>query len=191
MPSMNRALFIRCALSLALPALAGLATSKAIAAPECVLTAFDSVIDFGAIHPPPGNREKSFKPAPMQRTFSAICPEAAQMNVVFQGRAKSADQLQFGNNASYTVRVMSARLDGETVQMAHLQAAGAPPQGAPSGDLTLLPSDLFAPVSGQQLLSGRHLDFTLEIAPVIPVDTMHLNQQVNLDATGQLQLIVR
>ncbi|TKC90882.1 hypothetical protein FAZ69_05760 [Trinickia terrae] len=189
MPSMNRALFVRFALPFALPVLAGLGAPEALAAPGCTLTSFDSVVDFGAMRPTSTGGATEFRPSPMRRTLSATCPDAAQMSVGFQGQVKDASQLKFGDKGAYTVRVTSARLDGETVQLARLQSAGAPPTAAPSGDLTLQPSDLFAPVSGQQLLSGKHLDITLEIAPVIPMDAVRINQEVALDAIMKLQLI--
>jgi hypothetical protein len=189
MASIISSKFYRLVLPLALPALAGLYGNHAAAAGTCTLTWFDSVVDFGAMRPPPGSQEKEFKPSPMRRSFAAACPEPAQMSVVFQGQPKGSNSMQFGEKGSYAVRVVSARLDGETVQMARLLAAGMPPSEAPSGDLALLPSDVFAPVNGQQLLSGKRLDVTLEIAPVIPADAIRINQKVELDATAQLRLI--
>jgi hypothetical protein len=189
MPNAILSKILRLALPLALPALAGLCGNPAVAAQDCTLTWFDSTVDFGAMHPPSGSTEREFKPSPMRRSFAAACPEASQMSLVFQGQAKGANTMQFGEKGAYAVRVVSARLDGETVQMARLQAAGMPPAEAPSGDLTLLPSDVFAPVNGQQLLSGKRLDVTLEIAPVIPADAVRINQQVELNATAQFRLI--
>jgi hypothetical protein len=48
---------------------------------------------------------------------------------------------------------------------------------------------VFAPASGRRLLSGKRLDITLEIAPVIPADAVRINAPVTLDATAQLQLV--
>jgi hypothetical protein len=181
----------RLVLPLGFTAVAGLCGNHAIAAQSCTLTWFDSTVDFGAMRPPPGSSEREFKPSPMRRSLTAACADASQMSLMFQGQAKGADTMQFGEKGAYAVRVVSARLDGEIVQMARLPAAGMPPAEASSGDLTLLPSDVFAPVNGQQLLSGKRLDVTLEIAPVIPADAVRINQKVELNATAQLRLISR
>jgi hypothetical protein len=187
--SLNSRSMLRVSLPLAVTTLAALGSGPATAAPSCTLTSFDSTIDFGEMRL--SGNEKDIKPDPLRRTFVAACSEAAQMNLVFNAPAKGASTMQFGDKGAYGAHVVSARLDGDMVQMARLQAAGASPSEAPSGDLTLLPSDVFAPAVGQRLLSGQRLEITLEIAPQIPADAVRINQQVKLNATAQLQLIAR
>ena len=188
MASPTRSSYLRFALPLGLPLLAGLWGGPAAAAPACTLTSFDSVVDFGTIRPSPGS-ETEIKPSPQRRTITAICPDPTQMSVVFHGQTDDASDLRFGPRGRYAARTVLARLDGEIVQLARLPAAGQPPAEDAAGELKLLPSDVFAPASGRQLLSGKRLDVTLEIAPVVPVDAIRINESVNLDATAQLQLV--
>jgi hypothetical protein len=189
MPSPTRASVLRVVLPLGLPLLIGFWGGPAAAAPGCTLTSFDPLIDFGAMRPSAGSGETEIKPSPQRRTFSAVCPDATQMSLVFQGDARGAAEMRFGERGAYGIRVASARLDGAAVQMARLPAPEQPPAEESSGELTLLPSDVFAPASGRQLLSGKRLDITLEIAPVIPADAVRVNAPVTLDATAQLRLV--
>jgi hypothetical protein len=137
MPSPTRTSVLRAVLPLGLPLLIALWGGPAAAAPGCTLTSFDPVIDFGAIRPSAGSGATEIKPSPQRRTFSAVCPDATQMSLVFQGEPRGAAGMRFGERGAYGIRVASARLDGAVVQMAHLPAPGQPPAEEPSGELTL------------------------------------------------------
>jgi hypothetical protein len=186
MPNLNRSSLLRGVVPCGLTLLAGLWSAQAFAMRDCTLTFADSIVDFGAMRP--SGNEPTLKPSPQRRTYSAVCPEAAQMSLGFRGLAAGASALQFGDKGTYTARVVSARLDGETVQVARLAGVAQPPSEPGSAELALLPADVFAPVNGQQLLKGKRLDVTLEIAPSISVDAVQINQQVNLNSTVQLEL---
>jgi len=181
--------FLRAVMPLGLPLLIGLASGQAAAEPRCTLTSFDPVVDFGAMRSPAGSGETQIKPSPQRRTFSAVCRESTQMSVVFEAPAHGANDMRFGERGTYAARVTSARLDGEAVAIARLPAAGQPSVAEASSELALSPADVFAPASGRQLLSGKRLDFIVEIAPVIPADAVRINEPVGLDATAELRLV--
>lgn len=170
-------------------ALAGLASGPAAAAPGCTIASFDPVVDFGAMRAPAGSDVSSITPAPQRRTFSATCASDTTMSIVFDAPAQGAAGMRFGERGAYRARVVSARLDGSPVAIARQPAPGALPGADASNELALLPSDVFAPASGRELLRGKRLDVVIEIAPTIPADAVRINQQVNFNATAELRVV--
>ncbi|KHK53543.1 hypothetical protein PI87_17010 [Ralstonia sp. A12] len=175
-----------------------LALSATASAADCTAVLSDSNVDFGQMRPDASKHAKHIRPSPVQRIYTALCKAPAQMNLVFRtpaagtnGTGEARDALKFGDRGTYRVRVLNARLDGAPVQLARLPAIGQPPGEAPTSELTLKPSDILAPVQGQQLLRGERLDVTLQISARIPVDAMSVIQTVTFDAVGQLSLDVR
>lgn len=188
MPNLIRLPFTCALASLAMATALASWSVPAAAMSGCTLTSFDSVVDFGTMRPPARGGDSRIKPSPQRRTFAAVCPAATRMSLVFEGEPKGAAEMRFGAGGAYTVRVMNARLDGAPVQLAHLSGVGQMPVTESSGELDLLPSDVFAPAAGRQPLSGKRLFVTLEFSPVIPVDAVRISETVKLDATAHLRL---
>jgi hypothetical protein len=160
---------------------------------ECKATLSDPTVDFGAMRPGAGADANQIKASPQSRVYSVVCGAPVQMNLIFRGTpsAVAPDTLQFGDAGTYVVRVASARLDGNPVQLARLAAVGQAPGQAATSDLTLQPADVVAPANGQQLLSGSRLDLTLQVSARIPANAVRIAQEVKLNAIGQLTMETR
>lgn len=179
----------------ALPWLLGAACAICSAtafAADCATQFSNGTVDFGMMRPGTGKDAGQIRPSAARRIYTAACTAPAQMNLVFRGTAAGANgELQFGHAGTYSVRVLNALLDGAPVQLARVPAVGMPPSEAHTGELVLKPNDIVAPVNGQQLLSGAHLDVTLEISVSVPADAVRVAQQVTLNAASQISLEVR
>lgn len=170
-----------------------LASTQALAA-NCTVLLSEGTVDFGMMRTGVGKDANMIRPSPAQRTYVATCNSAAQMNLVFHAtRADTGDgeALKFGDAGTYRVRILDARLDGNPVQIARLPTIGQPPADAPAGDLILKPTDIVAPVNGQQLLSGMQLAITFQVSANVPASAIRIAQPNTLNAVSQIRLEAR
>lgn len=98
-------------------------------------------------------------------TLSANCPQARLMTVFYRGSTADAGSYRLGDGGSFSLRVLSARLDGRLVGVGTVNAVGQLPQTR--GDSALL-----APATG-----------VVPIVDDVPVKGSVLSLQIEIDAS--------
>ncbi|MCA1322982.1 hypothetical protein [Herbaspirillum sp. alder98] len=158
------------------PTLAWLATALLISLPasaaegdRCLLQISSSTVDYGSVT----RAElllRQVSPLKMALgkqtvTLTANCKQARLMTVFYRGNAADAGSYRLGDGGSFSLRVLSARLDGRTVGVGSVSVVGQVPE-------TRTDSILLAPGIG-----------AVPIVDDVPVKGSLLSLQVEIDAS--------
>lgn len=143
------------ALALCLPVMA--------TAQECAMTVSQPLVDYGQIQ-----RAQLLEGARAGQhllvgtrviTLNLSCAENAAMALSFNGEAVGSEGYRFAQGGLFTLKVLSAQLDGQPVRMV-MRTAGASAQGV---DDQLRPGVSLVPVGSSQIARGAKFSAQIEV----------------------------
>ena len=175
-------------------ALLGIAPAAAHAdAGQCRLSVSEPTVDFGrsivARHGEAEADGNGPKLGSRESRLLATCDGDSRMSIVFRAADAGRDALAFGNYGVYTVTVVSARLDGQAVDVGKAASAGEIPllsQVQP----TLSNGDVVVPMRGSEIPAGQTLELALRLDAFMRPG-VSLSDEAELDDAGYFELIAR
>ena len=145
---------------------------------QCHLQLSEDVLDYGAVaRAELAERQNSQGKAALAKrslTLSVVCESATAMEVEFA----SGDGEQAGSQVSFTYRVLSAQLDGNTIQLVN----SAAPEKAVS---VLKPGDRMQPRTPSR---GKRLVIQLEVEPELNATPTWATREGRWQGAARFQL---
>ena len=118
-------------------------------------------------------------------SLTFTCPQAQDLSLFYRGTAASAQRLQFTPNGSYAIEVGNAVLDGRSVELGLLPAAGQAP--VTNGNvLEWRPGHGIAPVEQGAVLTGKTLSLQLTLRAWADLAATQGRDATTWETTGTL-----
>lgn len=140
-----------------------LCLSSMVSAQECALSVSQPVVDYGQAQRAQlleGAREgQRLLVGTRVVTLNLSCTESTAMALSFIGEAVGSEGYRFAQEGMFTLKVLSAQLDGQPVRMAQ-RSAGASAQGVSD---TLQPGVSLVPMASGQIARGAKLSAQVEV----------------------------
>ncbi|WCM50409.1 DUF1120 domain-containing protein [Pseudomonas sp. WJP1] len=162
----------------ALPALAEASVD------DCQLNLSQPVLDYGLMNRairPDSVPERNL--GQRQLSLNLSCPQPIDMSLFYRATAATAERFRFAERGSYQVRVRDAVLDGKSVDIGLIAAAGQPPKET-AANLIWRPGHGVAPIHAGASLQGRHFSVLLELSAWVQEQGMQVRDAVTWEASG-------
>ncbi len=116
-------------------------------------------------------------------TVSALCESETVLALSFNGSAADENSYRFAPRGSFTLKVLSAQLDGKPVR---LQSAGA--AGNDSNEQRLRPGVSLVPQDGPRAAKGQRLTLQVEVETHIEVQAAKARSEDVWQGSGQFSV---
>ncbi|WP_093384626.1 hypothetical protein [Pseudomonas sp. UC 17F4] len=154
---------------------------------DCVIQLSQPLIDYGQV-----NRTQLFPGGVAVRdallgkstlSLSAVCDSKTTMALQFRGEPAGSDSYRFARTGAFTLKVLSAQLDGKPVRMRPAQSVTANANGQ-----MIRPGESLAPYDGVQALAGERLSMLIEVQTRIDSAAASVRNDEVWAGNGQFEL---
>lgn len=121
-------------------------------------------------------------------TLSATCKTPTQMTLFFRGSAADASSYQLGGGGNFTLRLSSARLDGNVVGLGVVQAQGQLPQ-LRADSVALPPQAGVVPISNDVPIKGTTLLLQVEVDAKVSAVGSRVSDRTTFRGSGNFELL--
>ncbi|QQX56985.1 hypothetical protein [Pseudomonas chlororaphis] len=164
-------------------------SSHAMASSEndCVIQISQPLINYGQV-----NRTQLFQGGVPVRdallgkntiSLSAVCDSKSNMALYFRGEAASSDSYRFARTGAFTLKILSAQLDGKSVRLRPTQATASN-----SNEQKLRPGESVAPYDGMHTLAGERLSVLIEVETRIDAEAARVRTEEVWSGSGQFDV---
>ncbi|XJP80744.1 DUF1120 domain-containing protein [Pseudomonas sp. B16120] len=153
---------------------------------ECQLNVSEAQVDFGLM-----NRLAQHDGAPerllgeRRLSVNVNCPQAEDLSLFYRALAATPQRLQFTEHGSYAIEVGNAVLDGRSVELGLLTAAGQPPVMSATV-LEWRPGHGIAPIEQGAVLMGKTLSLQLTLRAWAGVAAIQARDATTWEVSGML-----
>lgn len=130
---------------------------------------------------------KGLTPGKRQLVANLVCPYPHTLRLTTHGDTNSEGNFRYGKSGEMVMRVVSAQLDNQDVQLALSTPEGTLLR-SPVSTLKLLPEQTFTPVINGVSAEGKILNLRLEIEPVLAEKDARVNNRQTSEANFSIEL---
>ncbi|WP_277591586.1 hypothetical protein [Pseudomonas chlororaphis] len=154
---------------------------------DCVIQISQPLINYGQV-----NRTQLFPSGlPVRNallgkntiSLSAVCDGKSNMALYFRGEAASSDSYRFARTGAFTLKILSAQLDGKSVRMRPTQTVSAN-----ANEQKLRPGESVAPYDGVHTLAGERLSVLIEVETRIDSEAARVRTEEVWSGSGQFEV---
>ncbi|ROL62768.1 hypothetical protein BHU25_24150 [Pseudomonas vranovensis] len=154
-------------------------------ASECRLQVTPTPLDYGTLDRSrlqPGSPGLALPEKTAQLTLS--CSESSDLSVFYTANALDSERFEFAAGGHYRIRADNAVVDGERVDLARIEQAGAVP-GPASASLGWQPRSGVVPVRAGKAVQGLSLNLTLVLEAELSAKAFEVRESTSLRSSGQ------
>ncbi|WP_338582845.1 DUF1120 domain-containing protein [Pseudomonas sp. MAG733B] len=151
---------------------------------DCRLDISQPVLDFGLM-----NRAIRLDTTPVRNlgerrlSLSLSCAQPADMSLFYRAMAATADRYHFAERGTYEIRVRDGVLDGRSVDLGLISAAGQSLELMASS-VVWRPRHGVVPTSAGVPVQGRHFSAQLEVTAWVQEQAMQVRDVLTWETTG-------
>lgn len=158
---------------------------------RCSLTLSATHIDYGTLSrgqlQEASGAPQTLTPGKRQLMVSVLCPYTQTLRLTVHGEANPRGDFRYGSSAKMRVKLSSAQLDNQDVQLALSTPDGVLLKGA-AGSWDVQPEQTFTPVISGQPAKGKALMLRLELEPVLTESEARISSRETSEASLNLEL---
>ncbi len=169
---------------------ASMFTGAAVATDEsCVVNISQPTVDYGRT-----TREQLFENSPNSNqallgkrslTLTSVCDAKVQQVLTFQGEAADESRFRFGQQGTFSLRVINAQLDGKPVRMV---ASGAASNAANGTSTLLRLGNGLIPFDGPAAAAGERLTVQVEVETYVDADATRARSEESWEGGGSFNI---
>ncbi len=116
-------------------------------------------------------------------SLASTCGADTVMGISFNGTSQNEKSYRLDKNASFTLKIVSAQLDGRPVQMRTLQRVGAG-----NRKNLIRPGDTLIPHEGESVARGERLNLQIEVQGLINEAGLRVNSEKTVEGHGEFHI---